>query len=475
MACNCIVPDNGSGTADLPPMGCEYASIGEKWMIIDGLPPGTTIEGEGVLSNWSSVMRWPGGGLGGEVQDFDASLDLTWTGTGDLAGFNRHVVVPVNIQTHSAPRTPGDPVQQFNTDMYGMSGELFGDPDFCVLRVSAGTAQGLPGPGQTTLTDLGGGLYSVDSFFDVTYQIEFEGCPGSPLEGYAGTTTATIRILTEACATTTTTTTTTQPSVATIGLRPVSATGPYSIADYHITVTPGSQIVLEIQISGWAPNPLRTYQASLNSAGYTSGAAGSLAPLVVPDPAAGCFIDAGHANYIFAGLPGALPATDTSTPDYRWGNTLLFGNAPDPGVPKYGATLIVDASLDALGAFTLAFLPGTGAFGTFLQDEGGGDIPVSLVPAQITVVPQDPHDADTGPGSPDFRVQSTEVLSYASAYLAGNDTVFPGISPPNRTAWVLRAAAIFLANFQGRYMDEGTAAPRDSTAHPQRWQERADL
>ncbi|MCP4589345.1 MAG: hypothetical protein GY842_01240, partial [bacterium] len=34
------------------------------------------------------------------------------------------------------------------------------------------------------------------SFFDITYQIEFEGCPGSVLDGYMGTTTATIRMQT---------------------------------------------------------------------------------------------------------------------------------------------------------------------------------------------------------------------------------------------------------------------------------------
>ncbi len=42
--------------------------------------------------------------------------------------------------------------------MYRLQGELVGDPDFCTLNITAGTDYGLPSPGQTTLTDLGGGL-----------------------------------------------------------------------------------------------------------------------------------------------------------------------------------------------------------------------------------------------------------------------------------------------------------------------------
>ena len=38
------------------------------------------------------------------------------------------------------------------------------------------------------------GDFNIDSFFDITYQIEFEGCPGSILEGMSGTTIDTIRI-----------------------------------------------------------------------------------------------------------------------------------------------------------------------------------------------------------------------------------------------------------------------------------------
>jgi hypothetical protein len=119
---------------------------------------------------------------------------VTPTGTGSLAGFNRHLAVSVALEAHSAPRTPGDPVQTFARDMYRLQGEVFGDPDFCELIVTAGTDYGLPGPGQTTLTKLPTGDYAVDSFFDISYEIEFEGCPASQLDGYTGTTPGTVTI-----------------------------------------------------------------------------------------------------------------------------------------------------------------------------------------------------------------------------------------------------------------------------------------
>ncbi|UCE19824.1 MAG: hypothetical protein JSV84_05650, partial [Gemmatimonadota bacterium] len=193
----CIVDDNGTGTATLPPMDCQYASPDELWQIIDGLPPGSTIEGPGILEDFlcnddpnctlplaPGECETSGGSLGGDGHCFEATLDLTLHGTGDLAGFNRHLaVLPVFCEVHTGPRVPGDPVQTFPADMYRLQGELFGDPDFCTFRVRGGTDLGLPSPGQTTITDLGGGLYHIDSFFDITYQIEFEGCPGSVLDG----------------------------------------------------------------------------------------------------------------------------------------------------------------------------------------------------------------------------------------------------------------------------------------------------
>ena len=74
-------------------------------------------------------------------------------------------------------RSPGDAEQAFDTDLFRLEGTLMGDPDFDLLRIVAGTDYGLPSPGHTTLTRLGppGNDFMVDSFFDVTYRIEFQG------------------------------------------------------------------------------------------------------------------------------------------------------------------------------------------------------------------------------------------------------------------------------------------------------------
>ncbi|MCH7813193.1 MAG: hypothetical protein IID40_04140 [Planctomycetes bacterium] len=208
----CVVPPGPPGTITLPPPGCDYLSPEEVHVILDGLPAGATIELAPIHKSFickqgpaggfpgcppPGICEEPGGSLGGQVDCFQSVLEMTVTGTGPLAGFNRILSIPTECQVHTGPRTPGDAIQEFDTDMFFLQGELPpGDPDFCVLKITGGTGFGMPSPGQTTLTELPGGSYAVDSFFNITYQIEYVGCANGALAGLSGTTIAKLEMVT---------------------------------------------------------------------------------------------------------------------------------------------------------------------------------------------------------------------------------------------------------------------------------------
>jgi len=218
----CVVADNGGGSVDLPPAGCDYLSPDEVHKIIDGLPAGTEIHlapihkdfichapgTQNPVCSFSTLVNCDeaGGSLGGEKECAESKLQLDLSVLnppcpGPLCGWTRSIVVPMAFETHTAPRAPGDPVQSFDTDMFRLFGQIInpgsGDPDFDLLRVVGGTDFGMPSPGHTTLTRLPGGpQWAVDSFFDITYRIDFVGKPGGHLGGMSGSTTATIRMQT---------------------------------------------------------------------------------------------------------------------------------------------------------------------------------------------------------------------------------------------------------------------------------------
>ena len=188
----CLVPENGQGTADHPP-SCSVGYTGQM-SIIDGLPPGTTIDIAATLVSFTGLVQVAGGSLAGAKETWTATLKCSMTGTGILLGFNRVIDIPINTgESHSAPRIPLAVVQSFNTVLFEMLGQIpLGDVDFDLLRVTAGTNFGLPSPGHTTFTQVGFS-YSVDSFFDIAYRIDFVGRPGGTLGGMSGSTTGSSR------------------------------------------------------------------------------------------------------------------------------------------------------------------------------------------------------------------------------------------------------------------------------------------
>lgn len=192
-----VVPDNGGGTADMP-LQTPYIHDGVMQITNGLVPVGSTIDIVAVLHAPTSTTEVPGGTLGGTIATANAPIPTwTWsmTGTGAFTGYNRVVNMPLStLQEHTAPRTAFSPVQSFDTTLFMLQGQLPpGDPDFDLLRVTSGDNFGMPSPGHTTLYQ-DGPNWLVDSFFDITYRIDFVGHAGGPFSGMSGSSQAIIRI-----------------------------------------------------------------------------------------------------------------------------------------------------------------------------------------------------------------------------------------------------------------------------------------
>jgi hypothetical protein len=208
---------------------------------------------------------------------------------------------------------------------------------------------------------------------------------------------------------------------AVFAFRPVGATTGHALNGNEITIFDvPSRVTLELRVSGWDPDRngvpvVCLYQATINSAGYTSGSTGALSPALLPcDDNGDCFAtsnclpsglcdsdgsiygDITHPDYIFWGFD-SFTVQDTSTPDYRIIGLILTSGVgvPDPGVDRYIGTLMLDVSANATGTFTVGLIQDVNR--TFLADENYVVIPPSsFLPARITIV----HDCNQN-GVPD--------------------------------------------------------------------------
>lgn len=188
----CVAPDIG-GTARFP-VDCAsgYLAPPSALLALDGLPAGSPLLGSLSLKA-ISVTQTAGGPLAGNAQSFSGKIDLQLSGVGVHAGYSRTLTIPISGQSASAPRGGSATPQSFEGDVVSLFGQITGDPDFSLFRITGGSGFGMPSPGHTVFTRQGS-AWVVDSFFDLTYQIEFNGAIGGPFAGIHSVTRAANRL-----------------------------------------------------------------------------------------------------------------------------------------------------------------------------------------------------------------------------------------------------------------------------------------
>ena len=136
-------------------------------------------------------------------------------------------------------------------------------------------------------------------------------------------------------------------------LRPIGSNGSFEIEGQEILTRPGSEVTLELFISGWAPADLGTFAAFLDCADFSGSISGDLSPDAVLST-----IDKSRLDYVFFDVPflsacSLRPCSGVGGDTVACEGGAFLTSVPDPGEPRYAATFVVALSTDARGTFTL--------------------------------------------------------------------------------------------------------------------------
>jgi hypothetical protein len=113
-----------------------------------------------------SVCDPTGMGACDEHHEFESQLHAMVSVNG---GPLQPIMMTGPVMTVAYGKGPGDTTGTFDTEMLSMT--LTGGPGPFMIRESPT----LPSRGKTTITDIGGGMYHIDSFFDVFTELSIDG------------------------------------------------------------------------------------------------------------------------------------------------------------------------------------------------------------------------------------------------------------------------------------------------------------
>ncbi len=228
-----------------------------------------------------------------------------------------------------------------------------------------------------------------------------------------------------------------------------------------LSVSPGDVMTAELYVRDWSPSDddLRAYQIQLDEATFTSGEAGSIKPVGYEksleskaDNPDGAFIDLNHELFVHGGLQ-TIALTDTKNArGYRWLSVLvdLAGapTSPQDGTKFYCGTVVLAASSDAKGTFTIDLVKNPQVSG-LLKENNRTISPIDYEGLSVTVMP----------GAVRYRVLETDPLD-GSIDARDLDLAGRGAQGWQTLTFTFDTAVPSIGADQFRVIDGATETPR---------------